>query len=189
MVPAIKYLEFMKGLFEATGDSGVVEAAKSFRALCEGNYFRPLMVPDSIRQNAVIDWKGFTHIVPSASNTSGTSAPDVLPDGGNTISGHCTRDIGAETREAKWEVPDLISGGHVAGLGKYKTDVFQSVPIEDMIKRAQANLPNPMEWAVSLNHMPMKCGYSITCPNNQNGVYAGDGVGGGSDSGGGGAPS
>ena len=189
MVPAIKYLEFMKGLFEATGDRGVVAAAETFRALCEGNYFRPLMVPDSIRQNAVIDWKGFTHIVPSASNTSGTSAPDVLPDGGNTISGHCTRDIGAETREAKWEVPDLISGGQVTGLGKYKTDVFQSVPIEDMIERAQAILPNPMEWALSLNHMPMKCGYSITCPNNQNGVYAGDGVGGGSDSGGGGAPS
>ena len=83
------------------------------------------------------------------------------------------------------EVPDLVSGGQVAGLGKYRTDVFQSVSIEDMIKRARANLPNPMEWAVSLNHMPMKCGYSVTCPNNQNGVYAGDGVGGGSDSGGG----
>ena len=85
--------------------------------------------------------------------------------------------------------PARRSGKSLTWFPVYRTDVFQSVPIEDMIKRAQANLPNPMEWAVSLNHMPMKCGYSVTCPNNQNGVYAGDGVGGGSDSGGGGVPS
>lgn len=174
MVPAIKYLEFMKCLYEATGDRGVIDAAESFKSLCEGNYFRPLMVPDSVRQNAVIDWKGFTHMVPNAANTSGTSAPDVLPDGGKTISGHCTRDIGEETRSAHWEVPDLVSNGHVTGLNKFKSDPLQSVSIDKMIDTAKRHLPNPMQWTVSLNHMPMKCGYSVTCPNNQNGVYAGD---------------
>lgn len=189
MVPAIKYLEFMKGLYEATGDRDVVAVAETFRALCEGDYFRPLMVPDSVRQNAVIDWKGFSHVVPHASNTSGTSAPDVLPDGGNTISGHCTRDIGEETRNEHWEVPDLVSNGQVTGLAKFKSDPLQSVSIDRMIDTAKKHLPNPMQWTVSLNHMPMQCGYSITCPNNQNGVYAGDGVGGGSgDGSGAGAP-
>jgi hypothetical protein len=187
MVPAIKYLEFMKGLFEATGDRGVVEAAETFRALCEGNFFRPLMVPDSVRQNAVIDWKGFTHVVPNAANTSGTSAPDVLPDGGVSVSGHCTRDIGEETRNAKWNVPDLISGGQVTGLNKYKSAALQSVPIDQMIKRAKEHLPNPMQWNLNLTRMPMQCGYSVTCPNNQNGVYAGDGAGGGGGDGGAGA--
>jgi hypothetical protein len=184
MVPAIKYLEFMKGLFEATGDRGVVAAAETFRAMCEGNYFRQLMVPDSVRQNSVIDWKGLTHIVPSATSTSGTSAPDVLPDGGNLVNGHCTRDIGEETRNAKWQVPDLISGGQVTGLGKCKSGAIQSVPIDQMIKNAKEHLPNPMQWTVSLNHMPMQCGYSVTCPNNQNGVYAGDSSGAESGSGG-----
>ena len=184
MVPAVKYLEFMKGLFEATGDRGVIDAAEKFRALCEGDYFRPLMVPDSVRQNAVIDWKGITHIVPHAANTSGTSAPDVLPDGGNTISGHCTRDIGEETRNAKWKTPDLVSNGQVTGLGKYRSDAIQSVSIDKMIETAKRHLPNPMQWTVSLNHMPIQCGYSVTCPNNQNGVYAGDGIGGGGSGGG-----
>lgn len=185
MVPAIKYLEFMKGLFEATGDRGVVAAAATFRALCEGNYFRPLMVPDSVSQNAVIDWKGLTHIVPSAPNTSGTSAPDVIPDGGTVINGHCSRDIGEETRNAKWQVPDLISGGQVTGLGQCKTDALQSVPIDKMIEKAKEHLPNPMEWTVNMAKGPMQCGYSITCPRNQNGVYAGDSTGGSETSGGG----
>jgi hypothetical protein len=183
MVPANKYMEFMKGLYEATGDKSVVDAACAFKALCEANYFRPLLVPDSVRQNAVIDWKGFTHIVPPESSTS---TPDVLPDGGKTISGHCTRDIGQETKESKWEVPDLMKNGHMASVGKSRSNAIQSVPLETMIKKARENLPDPMQWTVSLNHMPMKCGYSITCPNNQNGVYAGDGVGGGSEGGGGG---
>ena len=72
MVPAIKYLEFMKGLFEATGDRGVVEAAETFRALCEGNFFRPLMVPDSVGSD-VSDQNGSPMIYPSATEEDGTT--------------------------------------------------------------------------------------------------------------------
>ena len=186
MVLAERYMNFLKGLYEATGDESVVQIAGKFKAMCEANYFRPLLVPDSIRQNAVIDWKGLTHQVPYATNTSGTSAPDVLPDGGMTpIAGHCTRDIGEETREAKWEPPDLMKNGHVLAKKTARPNVIQSVPLDKMIERAKRTWPTPMQWSVSLNHMPMQCGYSITCPNNQNGVYAGDGAGASADAGGG----
>lgn len=175
---ATRYINFMQAMYEATGDSSIQTVACKFRALCESNNFRPLLVPDSIHQTAAIDWKGMTHIVPSAPGTSGTSAPDMVSSGPTVVNGHCSRDIGEETKEAKWGVPGLTKNGHIAGLAAQST--VQSVPTDELIKNARKNLPNPMQWTAVQSQMPMQCGYSITCPNNQNGVYAGDGVGGGS---------
>ena len=78
-----------------------------------------------------------------------------------------------------------MKNGHVLTKKAARPNAIQSVPLDKMIERAKRNLPNPMQWSVSLNHMPMQCGYSITCPNNQNGVYAGDGAGASADAGGG----
>lgn len=169
--PAHRYMEFLRSMFESTNDATVKDAARIFKAMYESGAFRPLAPPkDSLSQNAVYSWSNFFKQVPTALGTSGTSAPDAAPDRLAGTNSRATRDPN-ETAKEDWTLPDF------ANFRSPK----QSISTKKLIERAQQNLPSPMMMSAPYCTMPMRCGYTITAPNNGNGVdvgYAGGSNGG-----------
>lgn len=166
-----RYLDFLGSLFEATGDEVVVKAAEKFGAMCESGFFRPLCVPDSMKQNAVIDWKGFFKNVGTA---NGTSAPDVAPGvANNVVNARCSRDTGEETRNSKWSVPNFA---------KFRNT--SSMPLDKLLANGKRNAPKVMMMGAPHCTMPMRCGYTVTNPMNYQGTDVGYAAGGGGAGGG-----
>lgn len=185
---------FIKGLYDKTGCPELLEAARTYQSIFPEQF----MPKSATRQTPAIDYKGMMHIVPHAA--SGTNQPDVCPAQVNTIiNSGATRDIGLETANEHWTVPDFaqfqkakLNGallhGRTAGtpvpanFGKYNGAVN-----DELKKNGKKNQQDRLFMGVPNSAMPMRCGYTITNPLNYQGTdvgYAGGSGGAGGASGG-----
>lgn len=159
------FSRFLMDMEKATGGHpAVTEAARLYNLIFVENGRFP---PSALRQTPAIDYKQFMHVVPNA--PSGTNQPDVCPALNRVpVNSTCTRDIGEETRNQKWDVPEFAK--------------FNKNHLEKLMANGKKNQKERPFMGTPGCAMPMRCGYTITNPLNYQGTdvgYAGGGAGGG----------
>lgn len=174
-------LSFMRDMYRKTGSPAVLEAARAYRRI----FMEQALPASATRQTPAIDYKGFMHTVAHA--PAGTNQPDVCPAQVNTIiNGTCTRDTGEETAKQKWEPPEFaqftpgelnaeLLHGRVGPTPKPENfNDYNRKTNEQLQKNGKKNQQDKAYLGVPDSTMPACCGFTITNPRYQQGVYAGD---------------